>query len=193
MDAIICENHDVRAGWGKSPITRMPSNYDVPPDITAGVPQQTYDAYRRGCDSACVDIMLCTRLPDGKVPAVLLSKRKPNVGFGGKWWMHGGALFAYEDVRDFAAAKATKECGIEVAPEVLVGVYRTCSPDVVGSTMQACYAARVPYDVAVEKMRKDEGHTEVGLFTQDHIEQMSWREHWYPMRVAMLVLGGMPE
>lgn len=160
----------------------------IPEGVTTGVPPDIYNEYRRGRDSACVDIVIATRLPTSE-PAVLLSKRKDNVCFGGKWWIYGGALQSYVSIEDFISGRASKECGVPVKPEALIGVYRTIAEDHIGSTLQPCYATRVAYEVVEKKMATDDGHSNVKLFTLGDLEDLPQEEqHWYPMRVAKIVL-----
>ena len=190
MDAVICESTAIREWWRKERLMLPPV---APPEgITQGVPGDVYNAYRRGRDSACVDIMLCTRSPLGSA-AVLLSKRASNVCFANKWWMYGGALGSYEPIEEFLAGRVEKECGIRAKPEVLIGVYRTCAADFIGSTLQPCYAARIPYGKATAKATTDSAHSSVRLFTRSELETIPIDEqHWYPMRVARLVLDNLP-
>jgi ADP-ribose pyrophosphatase YjhB (NUDIX family) len=143
-----------------------------------------------------VDIVLVTRLETG-TPAVLLSLRNPTVCFGGKWWIYGGALQAYMSIEEFIAGRATKECGVPVRPEALIGVYRTIAEDYIGSTLQPCYAARVPIEVIRAKMSTDEDHSNVRLFTISDLILLEGNRapeyHWYPVRVALLALRSMPK
>src|SRR3989344_5083310 len=81
------------------------------------------------------------------------------------------------------------ECGVRAKPQALVGVYRTMSDDAIGSTLQPCYVAIVPYEKVKEKKQLDSGHGDVRLFTLGELEQIpSEHRHWYPMRVSYLVL-----
>jgi hypothetical protein len=114
----------------------------VPEGVVNGVSPEVYSEYRKGRDSACVDIVIATTLESGE-PAVLLSKRAENVCYGGKWWIYGGALQSYRSIEDFISERAEKECGVPVEPRALIGVYRTMSSDFIGSTLQPCYAAVV--------------------------------------------------
>lgn len=208
-EGIILENPFLKEEWSIAEIRRRKSSLtsgksyefreeydetlgDVPQGITPGVPAEVYNAYRRGRDSACVDIVIVTQRPDG-TPAVLLSLRKPNVCFGGKWWIYGGALQAYRSIHDFISERASTECGVTVEPEALIGVYRTIAEDHIGSTMQPCYVSRVPFASAVQKMTTDTGHSAILLFTERELAEIPKQErHWYPMRVARLALQNMP-
>ncbi len=166
---IIVENNLIKAEWRKGGCReQFFEDVNIPMGVTDTVPPEIYGEYRRGRDSACVDMVIVTRLPTGD-PAVMLSMRKPTVCFGGKWWIYGGALQAYVPDDEFVSRRATRECGVEVKPEVLIGVYRTCAGDHIGSTLQPCYAARVSYDAVMENMKKDEGHTDVRLFTLEQL------------------------
>ena len=189
-DQIVIENPLLLLSQWRNPVVEPLPIVQPPAGTTNGVPPDVYDAYRRGRDSACVDIMLATRLKDG-TPAVLLSKRKVNVCFGGMWWMYGGAVGSYQSMTDFVVERAKKECGIRPDPSelVLVGVYRTCAPDIIGSTLQPCYAARVGLAEIQKYMGTDQAHESIKLFTLRELYQIPTAEqHWYPMRVASLVL-----
>lgn len=197
-EGVILENFFLKEEWRcHTAISRVHAVTlaGQPEGVTSGVSPKVYNEYRRGRDSACVDIVLVTRLENGN-PAVLMSLRKPNVCFGGKWWIYGGALQAYMSIEEFIAGQATKECGILVTPEVLVGVYRTMAEDFIGSTLQPCYAARVPIEVIRAKMSVDEGHSSVRLFTISDLCLLEGKReddyHWYPVRVALLALENMP-
>src|SRR6476620_11071020 len=78
---------------------------------TGGVPSADYDAYRAGLDSACADVVVCSRLRSGKA-VVLASKRGPGKPFAGCWWMQGGATHSYRSILEFVSERAEKECGI---------------------------------------------------------------------------------
>lgn len=163
----------------------------IPQGVENGVPPDVYNAYRRGRDSACVDIVFATHLPNGK-PAVLFSFRKKGVCFEEKWWIYGGALQSYCSIHHFISDRAEKECGVRASPQALVGVYRTMSDDAIGSTLQPCYATIVPYEEVRKKKQLDSGHNDVRLFTLEELEQIpEEHKHWYPMRVAKLVLLAM--
>ena len=165
----------------------------IPDGVTDGVPPDVYNAYRKGCDSACTDIVFVTILPDGR-PAVLLSFRKKGVCYGEKWWVYGGAIKSYCSIASFISDRAENECGVRSKPQALVGVYRTMSDDAIGSTLQPCYAAIVPYEKVREKQPLDSGHDNVRLFTLVELEQIpSKNKHWYPMQVANLVLRALQQ
>ncbi len=179
----------LRSMWNKGiPMHHWGNAAGIAPEgIADGVPADVYDTYRRGRDSACVDMVVATKKPDGEY-AVLLSKRKPNVCFGGTWWIHGGALLSYASITDFVASRTEKECGVQVEPEVLLGVCRTCASDYIGSTLQPCYAGRVPYEAIAQKA-VDSGHTDVRLFTiAELLEIPKAEKHWYPMWAAEMTL-----
>lgn len=192
-ESIILENPQIAEDWHNGDVRRGVARIVSQPEgVTHGVPADVYGAYRKGRDSACVDIVLVTRFENGE-PAVLLSLRKPDVCFGNKWWIHGGALQAYMSITDFISERATKECGVPVVPEVLIGVYRTIAEDHIGSTLQACYAARVPIQSVRQKMIADDGHSTVRLFTESEMEEIPPENaHWYPCRVAKIALRNMP-
>ncbi|MEK7068713.1 MAG: hypothetical protein AAB964_02775 [Patescibacteria group bacterium] len=196
MDAILYEQPlaAIRAAWilSDNGILSMETPREIPTGVTKRVSSEAYGSYRRGRDSACVDCVLCSRLQD-TTPVVLLSLRKATSYFGGMWWIYGGVLQAYQPVGDFIAGRLEAECGIDLKPEVLIGFYRTCAGDAVGSTLQPCYAAVVPIEVVRRKMTVDEDHTNVRLFTAEDLERIPEQErHWYPLRVAKLALSAMP-
>jgi len=198
-EGVILENLFLAQEWRNRRVLREEYRAGIgeqPAGVTQGVSSDTYNEYRRGRDSACVDIVLVTHLENG-TPAVLMSLRNPGVCFGGKWWIYGGALQAYMSIEEFISARATKECGVPVKPEVLIGVYRTIAEDHIGSTLQPCYAARVPIEVIRAKMSTDEGHSNVRLFTISDLILLEGQHgpeyHWYPVRVALLALRNMPK
>jgi hypothetical protein len=200
-EGVILENPFLKKEWRERslPAASPPSTtlwdsvYPIPQGVTPGVPAEIYSEYRKGRDSACVDIVLVTRLEDG-TPAVLLSLRKPDVCYGNKWWIYGGALQAYRGIEDFISERATKECGVPVKPEVLIGVYRTMSEDFIGSTLQPCYAACVSIEAVRAKMSTDPNHSSVRVFTLEEIEEIPYENtHWYPMRVSRLAIAAMPK
>ena len=142
---------EIRRSWRLDGIESLPiSKGQVPPGVeeTGNVAPDIYGAYRRGRMSACGDLVIVTRLPDGK-GAVLLSKRNDNVCFPGVWWIYGGALPVYQDPAAFVATRARGECGVPVRPQVRIGVYITSSagmePEHNGSTLNILYAAPVPF------------------------------------------------
>lgn len=198
-EGVILENPFLEKEWREKRFIKLPPSTTlceevyIPKGVTAGVPPEVYSEYRKGRDSACVDIVLVTRLEDG-TPAVLLSLRKPDVCYGNKWWIYGGALQAYRSVEDFISERATKECGVPVMPQVLIGVYRTMSEDYVGSTLQLCYAAQVPIEAVRAKMSTDPNHSSVRLFTLAELEEIPDENgHWYPMHVSRIALKSMPK
>ncbi len=165
----------------------------VPDEVTKGATPEAYIEYRKGLHGACVDKVIITRQPNGK-PAVMLSLRKTNVCFAGTWWIYGGAVHAYRDVAAFVTERAASECGVEVPPQALVGVYITNSSGIVGSTLQPCYASFVPYDTIMEKMRTDSGHGDVRLFTAEELGAIpEQQQHWYPKRIARRALAALPD
>ena len=193
-NGVILENPFIRDDWKRG--VRVDSTQidevNIPDGVMPGVSPDIYNAYRQGRDSACVDIAIITKLSDGK-PAILLSLRKKDVCFGGKWWIYGGALQAYTTVEDFITGRASKECGVSVKPEVLVGVYRTIAGDHIGSTLQPCYASRVPFEAIQAKMATDSNHENIRLFTLEELDAIpEWEHHWYPMRVARIALKSVP-
>ncbi len=143
--------------------------------------------YRRGKEMACADVVICTI--EGGTPKVLLSKRNKNEPFGGYWWVHGGSLGAYVDMREFITKRAERECGVRVEPQVLLGFYRTSAADAAQSTTQPCFAAKVDSQILSARMQTDPNHESVRLFTAEELSELPHHErHWYPMHVAQLTL-----
>jgi hypothetical protein len=163
----------------------------IPEGVTKGAPPEIYGGFRRGLHGACCDIVIATTLPSGE-DAVLLSFRNANVCFGSTWWVYGGAVHAYRDIGEFISERASKECGVEVEPQALVGFYITNAADHIGSTMQPCYMSYVEYEVIDRNMLADSNHSNVRLFTLRDLEMMPEQErHWYPLRVSKRVLAAL--
>lgn len=141
---------------------------------------ETYNEYRRGLECACADIVVCTRLPDGK-PAVLASKRAKHKPCGEYWWMQGGAIQAYRSVEEFVAERAEKECGVRPTVEGLIGVFRICAEDLIASTLGPCYVGSVPFADISGKFRSDGDHTDCRIFTFEELADLPKEEvYWYP-------------
>jgi ADP-ribose pyrophosphatase YjhB (NUDIX family) len=196
FEGIIFENPNLRNDWIGSrpyPDASIMSIPHKPEGVrTNGVDETIYTGYRMGLDSACVDIVITTRLEDG-TPAVLMSRRKDNVCYGGMWWIYGGALQAYKTIDNFIADRAKKECGIIVSPQALIGVYRTMSYNLIGSTIQLCYVTTVPVSDIQSRMVTDDGHIEIRLFTLKDLPPESNEEyHQYVLRVSKIALSNMP-
>ncbi len=193
---ILCEQSipTLRADWlarEAFPEDSLQEIEAIPEGVTKGAPSEIYGGYRKGLHGACCDIVIVTTLPSGQ-HAVLLSLRKLEVCFGGTWWIYGGATHAYRDIGEFISERASKECGVSVEPQALVGVYVTYAADHIGSTMQPCYMAFVDYDVIKENMLTDTGHNNVKLFTQSELDEMPEDErHWYPIRVSKRVFAAL--
>ncbi|OHA32388.1 MAG: hypothetical protein A2928_00065 [Candidatus Taylorbacteria bacterium RIFCSPLOWO2_01_FULL_45_15b] len=135
--------------------------------------------------------MVTTTLPDGR-HAVIASKRAVGKLFGGKWWMQGGAVHAYRSYTDFVAERAEKECGVRPVIQGLIGVFRTCAEDALGSTMNLCYVGFVPHG-ELEAARHDGDHTAQKFLTMEDLLQLPESEqHWYPMTVFRIALQTMP-
>jgi len=194
MDAIIIENENLAADWakGQTLLIEKESPKSVPKGVHARADQEALDEVRSVKDLASVDIVITTRKPDG-TPAVLLSRRKPSDPFGGYWWVYGGSLGAYTGINEFIAKRAEDECGVPAEPQALIGVYRTSASDFPQSTLQPCYATVVAYEAIEAKMRTDQNHETVQLFTSADLDALpQHEEHWYPMRVARLALTNIP-
>lgn len=156
-----------------------------------GVPGEVYDAYRAGLDSACADIVVCTRLPSG-LPAVVAIKRAQNKCFGGKWWMQGGAIQSYRSVRKFVAERAEKECGAKPRVEALIGVFHTCAQDFLGSTTNICFVGSLPFE-QLKSPQADKDHSAWSLLTSRDLKKIPKKgRHWYPMLCFKTALETMP-
>lgn len=170
----------------------------VPPMVeeTGNVSPDIYNAYRRGRQSACADIVIVTRLPDGR-GAVLLSMRNDDVCFPGTWWIYGGATPVYQDPVEFVSTRARRECGVPVWPQILLGCYVTSSagtrPAHNGSTFNQLYAAQAPFEMIEQHRHIDEGHAAVQLFTLDEYAALPRvQKHWYIEKAARLAIENMP-
>jgi ADP-ribose pyrophosphatase YjhB (NUDIX family) len=154
----------------------------VPKDHRAGGAETSaYGAYRQGLDSACVDIVVTTRLPNDK-SVVLAIKRNQNVCFGGKWWMMGGALHSYRPIAEFIKERAAKECGVEPRLEGCIGVFRTAARDVLACTINICLVGYVDYPYVAQKFKPDDAHSGHRLLTVEDLKGLPEEEkHWYPM------------
>lgn len=159
--------------------------------VSGGVDSAMYDGYRKGLDSACVDVVITTVLPDG-VAAVLASKRASGKLFGNKWWMQGGAIHSYRRVHGLLVERAEKECGARPRLEGFIGVFRTCAEDMLGATTNLCYVGFVPYD-DLGKVKTDQDHTGLRLLTlEDCCGLPEEEKHWYPMYTFIIALKTMP-
>jgi ADP-ribose pyrophosphatase YjhB (NUDIX family) len=151
-----------------------------------------YAAMQFGSTYACADIVVVTKAPNGLF-GVLLSKRTKGKPFAGKWWVYGGKMGAGELPEDTARIRAAKECGIDVRPQVLLGVYHTIAPDFMCSTIQSCYAAFVDYEKLMGA-HVDEDHSAVSLFSMAELDGLPEHEKaWYPMYVAQRVISAASE
>jgi hypothetical protein len=177
---------------GKIGLIPMPSPDALPEGVVDRIADgSVLEQYRAGKDMACEDIIIGTHRPDG-TPVVMLSLRKPTESFGGKWWVYGGSTTAYADVLEFIAKRAERECGVPVVPQGLIGFYRTCAADKPQSTLQPCFGAVVDYSVVDKKMATDPNHESIRLFTLEELDQVPEEQrHWYPRRVAKLLLIAM--
>ena len=156
-----------------------------------GVESNVYNGYRQGLDSACIDVVITTRLPVG-IPVVLATKRAPGKLFGNKWWMQGGALHSYRSIEDFLCERVQAECGVRPALEGFIGVFRTCADDRLGSTMNLCYVGYVPYEDVVTA-GYDDDHTACRLLTMSDLAFLPDSEkYWYPMYVFRKAMTTMP-
>lgn len=160
--------------------------------LAGGVSPEIYNGYRKGLESACIDMVITTELSNG-VPAVIASKRADNKPFGGTWFMYGGALHSYRSITEFIMGRVLKESGLTPKIEGLIGFFRTCAEDFLASTMQLCFVGYVPYYECVEQMKSDRDHTECKFFTFEDIVALPISEqHWYPMLVFQQALLTMP-
>lgn len=195
LETVILENPHFRHDWQHhraQPVTvREMIGVAVPPGHRAGgVPQETYLGYRQGLESACADVVIATILKSGR-PAVL-GLRRSNPPYNGKWYMPGGAIYAYMPYAEFLREKIRKETGLNMNPEVLLGVYRNNAEDLICSVMALCYAALVPVET-IRTTKPADGHDVWGLFTTDDLDALLVNEtHWYPMHVWRKVLAALP-
>lgn len=161
-----------------------------PAGISRGVPSENYEAYRSGLDSACADVVVCSIKKD-REPVVLLSKRSRGKPFGGKWWIHGGALHCYRPVEEFLTERVEKECGLTPRIMALVAIARTCSYKVVGSTLQPCFLGLVDYG-DLSKAIVDCDHEAMKAFTKEEYQRLLPREtHWYVNGVTMAAIDSL--
>lgn len=195
VDAIIYENPNLQPDWaaGHTGLVERGNPKTVPEGVKRFADGDALNEVKAAKDLACVDIVIATRLPSGEA-AVLLSRRRATDPFSGRWWIYGGSLGAYQPISQFIALRAERECGVvPVEPQALIGVYRTCAPEFIQSTLQPCYATLVPHEAIAAKMRTDPNHDSVRLFTEEGLNTMPREErHWYPLRVTRQVLENMP-
>ncbi|MDP3779169.1 MAG: hypothetical protein Q8R30_03965 [bacterium] len=173
--------------------TTQPSQAIVVPEghRIGGVGSVYYNGYRQGLDSACADLVITTCLPVGG-PAVLASKRAPGKLFGKKWWMQGGAIHSYRLIQDFLGERINAEAHVSPQIQGLIGVFRTCADDVLGSTINLCYVGYVPYPF-LEAAGFDGDHTAVRLLSQIDLNLLPDEErHWYPMYAFAKAIETMP-
>ncbi len=196
----ILENQNLSADRHKSARYRTSFIYkedqtltinNVPGPIRRGVDPDIYKSYRLGLDSACVDCVVTTLMPDGR-PAVLLSRRAPGKCFGGCWWIHGGSLHAYRPIEAFIQDRVLAEVGIEPLIDAVVGVYRTCAEDFFASTLNLCVSGVVDYG-SLTTACKDADHTALSLFTLDQYLDLDMAvRHPYIDRVVILAINSYP-
>jgi len=195
VDGIILENSGFVDEWRESRKTRRPAqellSVTVPSGHrTGGVPQDTYLAYRQGLECACADVVIATILESGE-PAVL-GLRRSNPPYKNMWYMPGGAIHSYMPYTEFLVGKIRKETGLNMAPEVLLGVYRNNAEDYPCSVTALCYAALVPVE-AIRATKPADGHDDWRLFTAADLDQLPPEQtHWYPMHVWRRVLSAVP-
>ena len=157
-------------------LINMGTPFEVP-DAGGFVADDALAAFSRGKMRSCADIVLITN--DNGTSRIPLVFRKEGETFAGFPWVFGGGVGAYADILEFVEKRSERECGIRVKPEVLLGVWITNSEGVVGSTMQPCYAARVPLALVEERFAHDKDHTGSGLYSQDEYELLP-REKRHP-------------
>jgi hypothetical protein len=159
--------------------------YVTPPEgVTDGVEKrETYDDFRKGRLTACADVVLFTKCPDGEW-RVLLSLRKADKPMGNIWWVYGGAPNSYADLRTFLTKQTEKECNCAPTIRAVVATAYTCAPDHIASTIQPCYLATIPYEL-VGKVATDSNHAAVRLFALDDYYLLpAASRHWYVEEVA---------
>lgn len=153
----------------------------IPDQTTETMAAEHYHGYRHVKVGACADVLVWTY--SGGVPAVILTQRKKNSCFGGKWWVQGGAIGKAISCTDFVAQCALKECGSLPKIQALVGIYRTTDPGAgdqqMVSTIQVAYFGFV--EPAKVILSPDEHHAEVALMTKDEYRSLpEEQKHWYP-------------
>jgi len=161
----------------------------VPEGHTLGVPQPTYDRYRQGLDSACADCVVQTFVNDK--PAVVALQRARFKAFGGQFWMMGGAIHAYLDIRDFLVQRVFEESNLKINANalVLMGVYRAIASDALCSTMSPCYVTYLPYNEIESTIRVFDDHKTFKIFTEEDLATLKPHEsHPYPIRMFQLAL-----
>ncbi len=162
-----------------------------PTPVKAGVDGKTYSEYRTGLDSACADVVIATRCPDGTY-RVLTIKRSLNKAFGGKWWMQGGAVHCYKPLFQFLQEIAKKECGTEPTIVAFLCLTRTCAADHIASTTQPCFLGLVNYGDVV--LKGDADHSAAQLFSLNELNELPDEEkHWYPTLAFKLALQALAE
>lgn len=156
-----------------------------------GVDSDIYDGYRKGLDSACVDVVVTTLLRHDK-PAVLAFKRAPGKLFGQKWWMQGGALYSYCSITNFVFERIWKKCRVPPDIQGFIGVFRTYPDDFLGSTVNLCYVGFVQRH-KLAQVHLDKNYTDFRLLTLEDLEDLPDEEkHWYPMFTFRQALTTMP-
>ncbi|MBM3281251.1 MAG: hypothetical protein FJY91_00660 [Candidatus Harrisonbacteria bacterium] len=168
-------------------ITSLPDKLHV--QLTNYVSQKTYEEYRSRADVACADLVIVTKRDDGHW-GVLLSKRGSGKSFARSWWIYGGSIPSYSSIPDFIAKRSEEESGVKATPVLLLGVYRTCAPDFVGSSVNLCYLGIASWSEVERVAGVDKDHDCIGCFTAGDIEELKRNEevHWYPLHVASRAL-----
>ncbi len=194
-DCTLFINPNIFHAWGSrnTSIMRHPSPAVIPSTVVSRLPSpEPVELVKTAKDFTVVDGLVCTRTPGG-YPAVLLSKRGLGA-FGGKYWGYGCTLGAYQDPIVALETTVKKECGVPFVAEVMIGVFRTCAPDVAQSTTNLCYAGFVPYDVVEASKKTTTDHHAPRLFTVHELNLIHENErHWFPVDAANAALSHMPQ
>ena len=201
VETVIMENNNIEVLAAQRNRSRLQGGFRaaflkeiiVPDGHEKGwVSDEAHREHRAKREVACVDVVICTRLPGGE-PAVVAIKRAPDQSFGGKWWMQGGEVSSYIGFAEFVAERAKRECGVAPMIEGMIGVFRTCAEDHIGDTLQVCYVGSIPY-AELERAQADKDHSALRLLTKNDLDDLPEGErHWYPMRVFYLALATTPD
>lgn len=197
LERIILENPKFVRDWkaalrSKRAVFEL-TETEVPDGVRPnGVPRDTYYGYKTGCTTGNADLVVCTKLENGK-PAVLALLRGHGVPFAGKWDMVGGTILAYQDMTAFLSGKSAKECSITIEPEALIGVYRNDAPDVPSSVIGVCCVATVSVGILRSVVASKEHH-DWRLLTLAEINALPKEQtYWYAMHVWTKVLTAAPK
>ncbi len=185
-------------------------DFAVPSCVTPGVGQTTYNGYRLGLTSACVDIVLVQHI-DGALTVPMVKRAK--APFGNTYWIMGGALHAFRPVNQFILWRAARECGLD--PEGLgidefvlrykldadtqsalginiigpLGLYRTPAEDTPeGSACDTLNLCLLGYYNGDRGLYHDRDHAGIRWFRENELRPGACG-HWYPEHVGRRALA----